>query len=615
MLIRTPPSKARLVNPLISTLRNAATLNATKRIAKNHKNWKKEQAEVCEKEHKKEIENCRKENKDLCPVILSKENRLLAADIFHTKPKENSLRDFGTALFKALFSGYAKQLLQKKEPPHSNDGVYLQLNGDVDLDAIPWEYAFDRTNFLVHQRKFVRLQERQQASLPKLPLRIVAIVPDPIIPSEGPGANLSDLHLSEQFQNFIDRFTENKRRVKLERVFPPTVSRMGALLDPKTAASTVLHFMGHCVQDQEDNSRALVFEHGGTGKPEYINGSQLIRLVENLRLVFLSACDSREVARVLVERGVWCTIGSNCALPDDLARKFEFEFYKFLAIGYAVEMAMYKARASLLVKDDIRQANYFPGAMVLYVSTVGDDSTFQCEEGPPDVDRYVPPNNLAELTTVPAFRGHQEELAELYSQLRGMVSKGQTSHVCTIKGIGGQQFVAEAMKRMAHLFPGGIFAWTFGNKKTAILDYFQSLDKVLFSKDIWAQLAKQSCSDVDELGSAIIRRFQTENQATCLLILDHADILDLGREAKNKHAEKLGSWLENAALVRDTVKILLTSKEPLNWLKGRLICLNDSDGKGQDNTSTRITKKGIHGYFGEWSIIFFSIYLLLYHCK
>lgn len=101
-----------------------------------------------------------------------------------------------------------------------------------------------------------------------------------------------------------------------------------------------------------------------------------------------------------------CTIGP-------LARKFEF--YRFLA--------MYQARASFQIRDD----TYFAGTMVKITA-------------PSNVRKallHMPPNNLIVLSTMPAFRGHQRELAELYSQLRGMAIKKQTSHVYAIKGSGG----------------------------------------------------------------------------------------------------------------------------------------------------------------------------------
>jgi CHAT domain len=553
-----------------------------------------------------DLEECHNKdcNNDKCP----KPNRLLVADVFHTMPKGNALQEFGAALFKALFSGYVGQLLKKIKPTHPNGGIYLQLNDNEDLDAIPWEYANDRTTLLVHQRIFSRVHNRPQDPLSKLPLRILAVVPDPVIPSNEPGAaDLADLHLSEQFRSFMNGFTKNKKAVKLERVFPPTVHQMDVQLMEKCETATILHFMGHCGQRKADGPRALIFEHNDNGKQEYIDASRLVS-TSNLRLAFLSACDSRDIARVLVERGVPHTIGSSCSIPNDLAREFEFEFYKFLTGGSTVEKAMWQARASLQNPDDICRHDYFAGSMILYSSRFGEgDSMFKCEEGNPEIELHEPPHNLTELAIVSGFSGCKKELSKLYIDLKRMVDRGSgLPHIYTIKGVGGPEFVVEAMRRMAHLFPGGIFAWAFDKEITSAKNYFRRLGKVMFSEGVWTQLMEKNDSDIQELGSVILKEFQTH--ATCLLILDRADILDLGRRERNKHAETLGSWLEKVTMVRDTVKIILISKEQLNWLKGGLIDLNKASDlniiKGELNISTINMKEGVHAYFGKYFIIF-----------
>jgi hypothetical protein len=185
-------------------------------------------------------------------------------------------------------------------------------------------------------------------------------------------------------------------------VFPPTVHQMDAQLIGTREMATVLHFMGHCGQETVGGPRALIFEHKDSGRQEYIDASRLTNTSDYLQLAFLSACDSRDIARALVERGVPYTIGSNCPIPNDLAREFESEFYKFLTGGSTVEKAMRQARASLQnPNDDIRRHDYFAGAMILYSSRFGeDDSMFECQDGNPEVESHEPPHNLTELAIV-----------------------------------------------------------------------------------------------------------------------------------------------------------------------------------------------------------------------
>src|SRR5262249_41442953 len=138
----------------------------------------------------------------------------------------------------------------------SNGRILLDLNGDPDLDIIPWEYALTYDSelgingYLTKKYAFLRLHRRmmlQQSELSPLPLRIVTVIPDPIIPPNDSNAmKFPDLHLSDQFQALCDEYKRNNRAVSLQRVFPPTVDQMYELLSSKSEMATVLHFMGHC---------------------------------------------------------------------------------------------------------------------------------------------------------------------------------------------------------------------------------------------------------------------------------------------------------------------------------------------------------------------------------
>lgn len=508
------------------------------------------------------------------------EDRPIAVEVFTAEPQMRKLRDYGKRLSKALFSGdtssLARQLLQQVLP---NGRILLELNGDRDLDAIPWEYAWTGQTYLVNQCMFTRIHNPREHELSKLSLRIVVVAPDPVIPPTDPDMEIfPDLHLKDQFQNFIDGHYASGREVVLERVFPPTVDRMNSLLMSEPTTATVLHFMGHC--GHKDIERALIFEHKDTGKHNFVDALRLIDMPKSLRLAFLCACDTRDVARVLAEAGVPYAIGSYCSIPDDLARKFEYNFYQLLASGCTIEKAMWRARLSLMDHNDIRQRDYFPGAMILYSSTFQeDDGTFECEKGKLKVKLHMPPNNIKDVPTTSIFYGRREELCELNSILRRMVSRGgQSCRVYTIAGIGtkGKTALAiETIRRTAHLFPGGVFAWPFDCESLSFTKYLWHLVEVIFPDEIQSQLRKQNGdSNVQKLGSAIIKQFV--GYPSCLLILDHADILRQAEISADQEAVTLGKWLRQVASGPDiAVKILVTSGEPLGWPREEMMYLND----------------------------------------
>lgn len=548
-------------------------------------NGKGQDCQVKVKVSAKDVFDAELEDSHSFPLKICKEGRNIADEIFSkTVPYTLTipLRNYGKKLFNALFrrDSLAYQLLQNILPPHQAGRILLELNYQHDLDDIPWEYAWFGEDYLVRQLMFTRVLKRKGAKLPKLPLRIVVVAPNPINANE-----VKDLHLNDQFQNFIDQHKSNKRQVMLERVFPPTVDKMDALITHKPEAATALHFMGHCTQNM-DGTRALVFEHYDSGKHDIANTRRLLSVPKNLRLAYLSACNTREIARTMVESGVPYAVGSYCSLPDDVARKFEEKFYQILANGHSVDWAMYRTRTAFMDYRDYRQRDYLPGAIIIYSSAlwVGDVS-FWCNEGEPEVNFNMPPNNLETITNISKFCGRKKELLDLYATLNLMATRGKQAHrVFTITGISGQgktTLAMEVVKRTAHLFPGGVFAWTFDdNKVIDIRDYFSNLMEVLFSKEGQDELILRDGGDNVKLGQRIFKQFK----ASCLLVLDHANFLKCAESRGEKDAIALVAWLKDVTSKSDiSVKILATSYQILGWPREEFLLLHGFVGGDMDS--------------------------------
>src|SRR4051794_20077531 len=112
---------------------------------------------------------------------------------------------------------------------------------------------------------------------------------------------------------------------------------------------------------------------------------------------------------------------------------------------------------SVGITDHTHPIEYFTGAMVLYSSTLRNDGAFRCGDGEPVINPHEPLHNLTALRKVPVRDGY-ENLDKLDFNLKRIVHNG----TCVYHyGIGGQELVAKAKKRMAHLFSGGIFVWAF----------------------------------------------------------------------------------------------------------------------------------------------------------
>lgn len=544
-------------------------------------------------------EDCKNEYPGGCPVIPD-DDILHHVDIFHGKPEQEDLHRFGTALFDALFSGPAKELFQKTGTclSHPDGWIFLQLNNHEALHAIPWEYAKDDSEFLIHQRCFTRIHNRDQHQLPKFSLRIIVVAPDPAILSD---VHLPELQLGEQFQTFVKECKFDKK-VTLERVFPPTVEKMNEMLQKYQATAAVLHFMGHCTL--ADSLRVLVFENTETGKPEFVDLEQ-IEIPKHLQLVFLSASNTREFAQALLERGallehgVPFIISSQSSIPNDLARKFESEFYKFLADGFTVDEAMHRARVSFKTENNIRQNDYFAGAMVLYSSMFREDANIlECDDGNPIIRLHMPPNNLDIFSTTSTFYGRKKELSDLASGLRDMADLNQSYQAYTVKGIGGQgktSLAIEVVRRVAYLFPGGIFAWPFDRKTISVAEYLRQLVDTIFPNEP-RLIDPKASGDIDKLKNTVIKEF-TLRQQPYLLILDHADTLSIAEARGQREAKELVAWLKEVTSNADTaVKILATSHDNLMWMKDEAISLRDLDVDSSsklfnENLGTEVKKK------------------------
>src|SRR4051812_6491560 len=134
----------------------------------------------------------------------------------------------------------------------------------------------------------------------------------------------------------------------------------------------------------------------------------------------------------------------------------------------------------------------------------------------------------------------------------------------------------EVVKRVTHVFPGGVFICQFVNgRPISATKYLSDMVGVIFPKEADVICPKDvvtdsSREDVLNLGRAIFKKLR----ASTLLILDHADTLRHA-EAKNEEgALILAALLKEVTSRQDTVvKILATSCGDLAWPGEKVIHL------------------------------------------
>jgi len=108
----------------------------------------------------------------------------------------------------------------------------------------------------------------------------------------------------------------------------------------------IVHFSGH-------GSRAGLSLAGNDGQIRLVTTRALAALFatlkDNIRLVFLNACYSREQAQALVT-SIDCVVGMKDSIHDDAATVFASSFYRAIGFGRSIQKAFDQGRAALLLE-------------------------------------------------------------------------------------------------------------------------------------------------------------------------------------------------------------------------------------------------------------------------
>ena len=108
----------------------------------------------------------------------------------------------------------------------------------------------------------------------------------------------------------------------------------------------IVHFSGH-------GSSQGLYLAGNNGQKRLITAQALkylfTTLKDNIRLIFLNSCYSREQALALVET-IDCVIGMKESIRDDAAIAFASSFYRAIGFGRSLQEAFDQGITSLLLE-------------------------------------------------------------------------------------------------------------------------------------------------------------------------------------------------------------------------------------------------------------------------
>jgi tetratricopeptide (TPR) repeat protein len=305
-------------------------------------------------------------------------------------PEEQTVQDFGRALFDALLTGDVRSRydLSRREAAAGGKGLRLKLRvTPPELAALPWEFLYD-----ARQGEFVALSLNTpivrypivsspiQPLRVTPPLRVLAMIANP--------RNLQPLDVERERQRIeasVGRLREHGL-IELRWLEGETWRDLQRAM--RSGPWHIFHFVGHGGFDREADE-GLIALSGDDGRAQYLTATSLGRLLADhspLRLVLLNACEGargsqRDIfsstASILVRRGIPAVLAMQYEITDDAAIEFSRTFYEAVADGLPLDAAVSEARKAI----SLAIANTFEwGTPVLFLRSP-DGRIFDVDRG------------------------------------------------------------------------------------------------------------------------------------------------------------------------------------------------------------------------------------------
>ncbi|HMM40614.1 MAG TPA: CHAT domain-containing protein [Thermomicrobiales bacterium] len=291
--------------------------------------------------------------------------------------EEQSVREFGRALFEALFSGdiLARYVGSRRGADAQGKGLRLKLRiRSPELAALPWEFLYDpaEADYICLSRwtPLVRYPEIAQPFTPfpvTAPLRILAMIANP----------------TDQDQLDVDRERQRLREAVA------SLEALGMLQLEWCEGQTwrdlqkamwrgpwhIFHFIGHGAFDRklDEGIIGLADDQGRTAPLRSTHLGRLLRDHRSLHLVILNSCEGAQgssldvfssTAATLVRTGLPAVLAMQYEISDLAAIAFAHAFYEAVAYGMSIDEAVSVARTAVSIEID-RTVEW--GTPVLYM--------------------------------------------------------------------------------------------------------------------------------------------------------------------------------------------------------------------------------------------------------
>ena len=286
------------------------------------------------------------------------------------RERARTLVALGQQLYAALFQGSVGDRLSRAQAiAHNQDSVLRLRLGlkDALLPRLPWEVLHEETRPIatgfdvVFSRYQPTLAPVSQPSQPNGPLKILMVLAAPA-DRENLALRQEAERLSEELQRRSPANSARERmpEIELEILDRPDRETLTHALEQNHYQ--VLHYAGH--SDLGASGGELYLVNQKTGLSEVLTGDDLAGLLVNngIRLAVFNSCrgaytatsdltdalSRRNLAEVLVKRGVPGVLAMAERIPDEVALTLTRLFYYNLKQGYPVDMSLNRARQGLI---------------------------------------------------------------------------------------------------------------------------------------------------------------------------------------------------------------------------------------------------------------------------
>lgn len=289
------------------------------------------------------------------------------ADRAHTlaqqRATERLLTQAGQALHAALFQGaIAECWARALGSTHAAGGLLrLTLHVDVGSDAavllqrLPWEYLRARDGLPLALDRRTPLVRSIPLGLPPTPAPTAGNARTRVLVVAASPAQARALQLEHELSRVRAAFAA-RPDVQVDAL--PDATPGGLLAALQEHDVHVLHFMGHGGLDAARGQGVLLF-HDEHGAVQALPGGHLAAFVRGrgLRLAVLNACEGAAsagldatagAASALMVAGLPAVVAMQFEISDPAALAFSDVFYRRLAAGDLLDMAMSEARQGVL---------------------------------------------------------------------------------------------------------------------------------------------------------------------------------------------------------------------------------------------------------------------------